>query len=73
MPYHIKKPRTIVDTIDVYYKEGDTWTETYADRKVFSTKSTADALAATTVTREIGGQSHTYQPKWWKDSTVVTE
>ena len=73
MPYHIKKPRTIGTTVDVYYKDGDSWTESYADRKVFSNKADADALAETTVRREIGGQIYRYQPKWWKDSTVVTE
>ena len=44
MPFHIKKP-VAIGSGDVYYKEGNEWTQTYADRKVYSTKSTADAQA----------------------------
>ncbi len=42
MPFHIKKP-VALGSGDVYYKEGSDWTQTYADRKVYSSKSTADA------------------------------
>ena len=70
--YHIKTPKAL-GTGDVYWKENNTWTETYADRKQYSTKSAADAVKATTVTRVIGGKTMTYQPKWWADATVVTE
>ena len=71
MPYHIKTPSVLNPTIgDVYWKGDNTWTETYADREVFAEKAPADTLAATTVTTSLG---ITYQPKWWKDCTVVTE
>ena len=42
MPFHIKKP-VALGSGDVYYKEGSDWTQIYADRKVYSSKSTADA------------------------------
>ena len=72
MPYHVKTPKAL-GTGDVYWKENNTWTETYADRKQYSTKSAADAVKATTETRVIGGKTITYQPKWFSNSTVVTE
>ena len=72
MPYHVKTPKAL-GTGDVYWKENNTWTETYADRKQYSTKSAADAVKATTVTRVIGGKTMTYAPKWFADATVVTE
>ena len=74
MPYHIKTSSVLNPTIgDVYWKGNNTWTETYADREVFAEKAAADTLAATTETRTLGNQTITYQPKWWKDCTVVTE
>ena len=69
MPYHIKTPGKL-EVGYVYYKGGNNWTNTYADRKQYSNKSTADAKAATTITTSLG---ITYQPDWWKNSTVVTE
>ena len=42
MPFHIKKPAAL-GSGDVYYESGYTWTSTYADRKIYSSKSTADA------------------------------
>ena len=36
-------------------------------------KSDADAQAATTETRTLGDKTYTYQPSWWKNSTVVEE
>ena len=72
MPYHVKTPKSI-GTGDVYWKENNTWTDVYADRKQYSTKSAADAVKATTETRVIGGKTMNYQPKWFADSTVVTE
>ena len=69
--YHIKTPSALNPSIgDVYWKGDNTWTETYADREVFAEKAPADTLAATTVTTSLG---ITYQPKWWANSTVVTE
>ena len=72
MPYHVKTPKAI-GTGDVYWKENNTWTDVYADRKQYSTKSAADAVKATTVTRVIGGKTMTYAPAWFANSTVVTE
>jgi len=72
MPYHVKTPKSL-GTGDVYWKENNTWTDVYADRKQYSTKSAADAVKATTVTRVIGGKTMTYAPAWFANSTVVTE
>ncbi len=69
MPFHIKRPSTAVSTVDVYWKGDDEWTDVYADRKHYSTKSAADAQKATTTT--INGV--TYNPSFWATSTVVTE
>ena len=69
MAYYIKTPGKLISS-DVYWKGNNTWTGTYADRKQYSNKSDADAQAATTVTTSLG---ITYQPDWWKNSTVVTE
>ena len=70
MPYHIKTISVINPTIgDVYYKGGNSWTETYADRKVYENQSDADAVKATTVTMN----GVTYAPKHYANSTVVSE
>ena len=68
MPYHVKTPGKM-NVGDVYWKENNSWTSTYADRKQYANKAAADAIKATTVT--INGI--TYQPEWFKNSTVVTE
>jgi len=54
---------------DVYYKGDNAWSETYADRKIYSAKSGADAVKATTVTTN----GVTYAPKHFLNSTVVSE
>ena len=70
MAYHLKTPSVMGSSIgDVCYKEEDTWTEVFEDRKVFSTKSAATAVKNTTVTRN----GYTYTPKHFANSTVVTE
>ena len=69
MPYHVKTPSK-VNVGDVYWKGNNSWTNTYADRIQFSTRSDADALKATTVTSP---QGVTYQPEWFKNATVVNE
>jgi len=69
MPYHIKTPGKL-EVGDVYYKGGNNWTSTYADRKQYTSNEEAIAKADTTVTTSLG---ITYQPDWWKNSTVVTE
>ena len=68
MPYHVKTPGQL-EVGDVYWKGDNTWTETYADRKQFANISDANAVKATTVTKN----GITYQPKWFSNSTVVTE
>ena len=72
MPYHVKTPGKL-EVGDVYWKGNNTWTETYADRTQFANISDANAVKATTETRVIGGKTMTYQPKWFANSTVVTE
>ena len=69
MPYHIKTPSVMNPSIDVYYTNEDKWSETYADRKVYTTKSSANAVKATTVTRN----GVTYAPKHFANATVVSE
>ena len=69
MPYHVKTPSKI-NVGDVYWKGDNSWTNDYASRKQFSSKSDADAIKATTVTSP---QGITYQPKWFANATVVTE
>ena len=68
MPYHVKTPAALT-TGDVYWKGDNTWTETYADRKQFANISDANAVKATTVT----SNGITCAPKWFANSTVVTE
>ena len=47
MAYHIKKNSVILGAAKtVYYKGESRWTDTYADRKSYSTKSAADAEIA---------------------------
>ncbi len=50
MPYHIKKPGIPVNAGigDVYYEGTNLWTETYASRKQYTNKSTADAKIVNT-------------------------
>ena len=44
MAYHIKKNSVLLGSSKpVYYKGDATWTDTYTDRKSYSTKSAADA------------------------------
>ena len=68
MPFHVKTPGAL-EVGDVYWKGNDSWTKTYADRTQFANKADADAIAATTVTKN----GYTNQPSWFKNSTVVTE
>ena len=78
MPYHVKSTGAM-GTGDIYYKGGDTWTQVYADRKQYSAKSDADAVAATTETKTMKTpsgtivSSYTYQLDIYKNSTVITE
>ena len=78
MPYHVKSAGAL-GTGDIFYKADGTWTQTYADRKQYSAKSGADAVAATSETRTMKTpsgtvvSSYSYQPDIYKNSTVVTE
>ena len=72
MPYHVKSVGSL-GTGDVFYEGGETWTQVYANRKQYSAKADADALAATQITRTLGGRSYTYTPDIYANSTVVTE
>ena len=68
MPYHVKTPGQL-EVGDVYWKGNNSWTETYADRTQFANIADANEVKATTVTKN----GVTYQPKWFANSTVVTE
>ena len=74
MPYHIKKTSVLGSAVPTdggeYYSGDNNWTNIYENRKVYTNKSDADAQTATTVTGSLG---ITYQPSWWKNSTVVEE
>ena len=70
MPYHIKRPAEL-ETGDVYYKAGNTWTNVYADRKQYANQSDANAQVANPIkfvngfpVRSNGG---------FANATVVTE
>ena len=40
MPFHIKTTSILNPGVgDIYYKEGNTWTDVYGDRKVFDSES----------------------------------
>ena len=70
MPFHIKTPSILNPTIgDVYYTGNNRWTEIYADRKVYTEESAANADKATTVTKN----GVTYTPKHFSNATVVSE
>ena len=74
MPYHIKKTSILGTAVpengNESSTENDSWTNIYSDRNVYTNKADADAQKATTVTSNLG---ITYQPLWWKNSTVVEE
>ena len=78
MPYHVKSTGAM-GTGTIYYEGGDSWTQTYADRKQYSAKSDADAVAATQETKTMKTPSgtivsaYTYQLDIYKTSTVVPE
>ena len=78
MPFHVKSTGSM-GTGDIYYKADGTWTQTYADRKQYSSKSDADAIKATTETKTMKTpsgtivSSYTYQLDVYKNAIVVTE
>ena len=72
MPYHVKSTGAM-GTGTIYYEGGDSWTQTYANRKQFSAQADANAVKNTQVTRTLGPKSHTYTPDIYANSSVVTE
>lgn len=68
MPYHITTPKKLGEGV-VYYVSADHWSDDYDDRKVFSTKTSANSAKNTTVTFN----DHTYTPNHLANATVVTE
>ena len=77
MPYHIKKGSALGSAVPTdgaeYYAGDNHWTNDYSKRLIYENETDANAQKATTVTRTIGGKSYTYQPDWWKNSTIVEE
>lgn len=77
MPYHIKKDSILGSAIPIdggeYYAGNNQWTNIYENRKIYENKEDADAVKATTVTSSLGNITYSYQPHWWKNSTVIEE
>ena len=42
--HHIKKASALLSGTDVYYVEGNRWSDDFADRKIFTNKTTAQYL-----------------------------
>ena len=72
MPYHVKSTGAL-GTGTIYYEDGNTWTQVYADRKQFSSSSDATAVKNTEITRTMGGRSYSYKLDVYKNAPVVTE
>jgi len=77
MPYHIKKGSVLGSAVptggEEYYAGDNVWTNDYSQRKIYENKSDADAQKGATITRTVGGQSYSYTPNWFKNSTIVEE
>ena len=77
MPYHIKKGSVLGSAVptggEEYYAGDNVWTNNYSQRKIYENKSDADAQKGATITRTVGGQSYSYIPNWFKNSTIVEE
>ena len=77
MPYHIKKGSVLGSAVPTdgaeYYAGDNHWTNEYEKRLIYENEADANAQKATTVTKVLGNQSITYQPSWWKNSTVIEE
>ena len=72
MPYDVISTGAL-GTGTIYYEDGNTWTQVYADRKQFSSSSDATAVKNTEITRTMGGRSYSYKLDVYKNATVVTE
>ena len=42
--HHIKKASALLSGTDVYYVEGNRWSDDFTDRKIFTNKTTAQNL-----------------------------
>jgi|7_EtaG_2_1085326.scaffolds.fasta_scaffold00579_12 hypothetical protein len=72
MPFHIKSTSNYDGIVvkDVYYVSEGHWTETYEDRKIFSSKSSATTAKNKKVTSIHGVQ---YVNAKLNNSTIVSE
>jgi len=46
--YHIKKSSVLLTGTDVYYVEGNRWSDDFADRKIFTSEITAQNTISNT-------------------------
>ena len=42
--YHIKKSSALMPSNEVYHVDGDQWSDEYSERKVYTSKASADAM-----------------------------
>jgi hypothetical protein len=42
--YHIKKPSSLISSVDVYHIDGDQWSDNFSNRKIYTSKTSADTL-----------------------------
>ena len=77
MPYHIKKTSLLGSAIPTdgneYYAGDNHWTNEYDKRKIYENEADANVVKNTKETRVLGNRTISYQPSWWKNSTVVEE
>ncbi len=72
MPYHIKKTSLVAHWnvgSDMYYSGDNHWTDDYAKRKVYASKALAEQDQSYRYTKN----GNTFQPGFWKNSTIITE
>ena len=72
MPYHIKKTSLVTDWnigADMYYSGDNHWTDDYANRKVYASQALAEQDQSYRYTKN----GNTFQPGFWKNSTIITE
>ena len=72
MPYHIKKTSLVTDWnvgADMYYFGDNHWTDDYTKRKVYASKALAEQDQSYTYIKN----GNTFQPGFWKNSTIITE
>ena len=72
MPYHIKKTSLVSHWnvgSDMYYSGDNHWTDDYAKRKVYASKALAEQDQSYRYTKN----GNTFQPGFWKNSTIITE